>query len=136
MFFFRIGSFVRWGLLDTLPMSKILREGEAFLLFLTDPASSKKQIRLVLLNSSLTHLKVLTEIFHNLLKNQGNLYPPTLKHTVQKRKRFISKFISLFKASNQGKQRVFISKNFQLFHLIISQSKKFIFSFVPKSNYK
>lgn len=114
-------------------MSKTLKQGEAFIRFLFDSFSSKKQIRFILVNGTLTHFKVLTEIFHNLLKNKDNLHS-NLKQIIQKRKRLISKFISLYKQTNQTLQRKFILKHFQTLYLILLQTRKFIFNYLPTHN--
>ena len=109
-------------------MSKTLRQGEYFLKFLLDPHTHRKQIRHTLLNCTAQQLEVLTEIFHNLLKNQNNL-PTSFKKLIKKRKRLITKFVSLFKKNKFLHQRKYLSSHMQTILNILLLTKNILFKY-------
>jgi len=114
-------------------MSKTLKKSECFLRFILDPLGCKKQIRYILHNISSIQLGVLTEIFHNILKNQ-HLFGSSVKRLIQKRKKLLNKFTSSFKQKSDKKQKQILLSNIKIFLNILFTVKNIIFEFLNVKN--
>lgn len=110
-------------------MSKILDRGETFLRFILESQTSRKQSRFILLNCTDIQLKVIVEIFHNLLKFQ-DVIPPKIGKLIKKRKRTLVRLIKLLKKKKNSLQKQFISKHFQLIFKVLQAGKRVILNFI------
>jgi len=112
-------------------MSKTLKKSECFLRFILDPLGCTKQIKFILLNSSSIQLEVLTEIFHNILKNQ-NKFNFKVRKLIRKRKRLLTKFSSSFRKNNTKLQKKILINNFKIILHILITIKDIVFDFFGK----
>lgn len=114
-------------------MSKILKRAEAFLRFILDPNTSKKQSRFILLNSVGLQQKVLAEIFHNLLKYE-NILPLKLKTIIKRKRRTLKKIVSFSKKNKIIPQQKIICKHYSILFKLLNLAKNIIFKNFFSSN--
>jgi len=112
-------------------MSKTLKKNECFLRFILDPLGSKKQVRFVLLNTSSIQLQVLTEILHNILKNQAK-FKLGIQKIIKKHKRLMKKFITSYKKKTPNTQRRILIRNIRKILDILVILKDIILGFFKK----
>ena len=103
-----------------------LKQSKPFFNYIFDKNTPKEQIRFILCNPALTHLKSIIEVVYNLLENNFIKIPLSVKRKIKQYKQFINHFVDLKEKKKLRLAKKVLRKHYRLFFFLLYNSRKLI----------